>query len=371
MRSCPGLNWHWPWLEAMRAGAGYEMASVGVKYVGRFAPSPTGPLHAGSLVAALASWLDARAQRGRWLIRIEDVDTPRCLPGADRIILQQLSECGLHPDAPPLWQSRRSPVYSQALDQLITRQWAYPCHCSRKDIEVALERLGQPRLRHGELIYPGTCRVDATRRLRQHGAAPVSACAWRFRTDIYMPNVALSPVQYVRAAINAGVSSNPAATPVTRWLDRRLGAQQQAVETEVGDFILKRADGCFAYQLAVVLDDAAQGITDVVRGEDLVDNTARQVLLQQVLGLPTPCYLHTPLVLGPNGEKLSKQNGATVIDLRQPLSALNAAAGVLGLSAQNGSVTQALAAWVADWQRLAGLLAVGRSSPFPSRRSLF
>ena len=279
-------------------------------YVGRFAPSPTGPLHAGSLVAALASWLDAKAHGGQWLVRIEDVDTLRCLPGLDRVILQQLAECGLQADAPPLWQSQRSGLYQQALDQLVARALAYPCACSRKDIEAASSRLGQAHVRHGELIYPGTCRTGLQGRAGR---------AWRLRTD---------------------------SSTLIRWTDRRLGPQQQAVSAEVGDFVLKRADGCFAYQLAVVVDDAAQGVTDVVRGEDLADNTARQILLQQALNLPTPRYLHTPLVLGVNGEKLSKQNGALPLDTRAPLAALNRAARVLGLPERGGSPADALRAWV-------------------------
>ncbi len=264
-------------------------------YIGRFAPSPTGPLHAGSLVAALASWLDAKVHQGRWLVRIEDVDTPRCVPDADRLILQQLSACGLVPDEAPVYQSQRGAQYQEALDQLVASGLTYPCACSRQDIERALENLGLPRHRHGELIYPGTCR---------HGLNGRSARAWRFAVP---PRTAL------------------------HWHDRWLGDQTQEVDQEVGDFVLKRADGYWAYQLAVVVDDAAQGVTDVVRGEDLADNTARQILLQRALGLPTPRYLHTPLVLGTNGEKLSKQNGATALDLTQPVLALAAAGRVLGL----------------------------------------
>ena len=164
-------------------------------YRGRFAPSPTGPLHAGSLVAALASWLDARAHHGHWLIRIEDVDTPRCLPGVDHVILQQLSACGLHPDEPPVWQSQRTALYQQALDQLVTCGLAYPCACSRKDIESALIQQGISRPRNSELIYPGTCRTGL------HGR---EGRAWRFRTDVrmnLMPNWPLAHVQSAQAAI--------------------------------------------------------------------------------------------------------------------------------------------------------------------------
>ncbi|MCF8161446.1 MAG: tRNA glutamyl-Q(34) synthetase GluQRS [Polaromonas sp.] len=284
-------------------------------YIGRFAPSPTGPLHAGSLVAALASWLDARAQGGQWLVRIEDVDHTRCLPGMDETILRQLAALSLHSDQPSVYQSQRAPLYQQALDQLIASGHAYPCGCSRRDIGLALQQGGQVKPRHGELIYPGTCRQGV------HGKA---ARAWRLNVQ--------------------------ARTPL-RWQDRRLGEQSQDVALDVGDFILKRADGCFAYQLAVVVDDAAQGITDVVRGQDLADNTARQIVLQRALHLPTPRYLHTPLVLGPNGEKLSKQNGAQALDTDRPLAALNQAATVLGLSKQH-ALADALAQWVTQWQGL-------------------
>ena len=291
-------------------------ADAAPRYVGRFAPSPTGALHAGSLVAALASWLDAHAQGGQWLVRIEDVDTPRCLAGLDRVILRQLAECGLQAHAPPVWQSLRSESYQRALDRLVARGLAYPCACSRKDIEAALSRQGQARARHEELIYPGTCRSGVNGR---------TARAWRLRTD---PKTVID------------------------WSDRRLGPQQQDVAADVGDFVLKRADGCFSYQLAVVVDDADLGVTDVVRGEDLADNTARQIWLQKCLGLPTPRYLHTPLVLGANGEKLSKQNGALPLDTTDPLAALNGAARVLGLPERNGPKTDVLASWVLDWQRL-------------------
>jgi len=302
--------------------------------VGRFAPSPTGPLHAGSLVAALASWLDARANKGQWLVRIEDVDAPRCVPGLGQVILQQLATCGLHPDAPPVWQSQRSALYQQALEQLIARALAYPCTCSRKDIATALSRLRQQRARHGELIYPGTCRTGL------HGR---NGQAWRLRTDKFIPNEPLAQVEYAHDAIDLELDSR------IHWSDLRLGAQHQDVQAQVGDFVLKRSDGCFAYQLAVVVDDAAQGVTDVVRGEDLADNTARQILLQRALGLPTPRYLHTPLVMGADGEKLSKQNGAQALDTSDPLVALNAAARLLGLPAQSATVTQALERWVQVW----------------------
>ena len=291
-------------------------------YVGRFAPSPTGPLHAGSLVAALASWLDARAHGGQWLVRIEDVDTPRCIPGADQFILQQLATCGLVPDAPVMWQSQRNDAYQAALDALIAKGWAYPCGCSRKEIEDAQALMGHTRERHTAAVYPGTCR---------NGLNGKTARAWRLNVQRVIDDLKL-----------------PA--PLT-WQDRLLGTQEQNVAQEVGDFVLRRADGLWAYQLAVVVDDAAQGITHIVRGADLTDNTARQIVLQQALGLPTPSYMHTPLVLGENGEKLSKQNGAKALDLSLPLQALNAAARVLALTKQNEvpSIAQALAAWAKEW----------------------
>ena len=316
------------------------------KYIGRFAPSPTGPLHLGSLVAALASWLDARAHGGQWLVRVEDVDQPRCVAGMDRVILQQLDQCGLHPDLPPLWQSRRSARYHRALDQLRTLGLVYPCNCSRKAIELAMQRLGRPRPRHAELVYPGTCRTDKVRAADPSRGAGQSPPAWRFRTDICQANPHVTP------AIKAQSATDSIANGVVRWHDRWLGAQQQDVATQVGDFVLLRADGCFAYQLAVVVDDADQCVTDVVRGADLADNTARQIQLQRALGLATPRYLHTPLVLGPNGEKLSKQNGARSIDSGAPLTVLNAAARLLSLPEQTGSRDQALREWVKAWQQL-------------------
>ena len=307
-------------------------------YRGRFAPSPTGPLHAGSLVAALASWLDAKAQSGQWLVRIEDVDTMRCIPGMDEVILHQLAACGLHPHQPPVWQSRRSALYQAALDTLIAHQLAYPCACSRQDIAHALVAQGETRPRHGELIYPGTCRQGL------NGRPPR---AWRLRTAKFESNEPL-------ASVNQCFSqSQLIANSLVHWTDRRLGPQQQNVATEVGDFILKRADGCFSYQLAVVVDDAALGITDVVRGEDLTDNTARQILLQRALNLPTPRYLHTPLVMGANGEKLSKQNGAQAIDTHDAHAArqaLGKAAQALGLPPAEDNLAHALGVWTRTWR---------------------
>ena len=290
-------------------------------YVGRFAPTPSGPLHAGSLVAALASWLDARAHHGRWLLRFEDVDGPRSVPGIERLILQQLAAVGLVPDAPPQWQSQRGPLYAQALEQLRARQLAYPCACTRRDIDERLAALGLAAAAGAERIYPGTCR---------NGLAGKPARAWRL------------------------ACGSDAAPVFIDWHDRRLGEQHQDVSHAVGDFVLQRADGPWAYQLAVVVDDAEQGVTDVVRGEDLADNTARQIHLQGLLGLATPRYLHTPLVRDDSGEKLSKSRGAMPLDLREPLAALRAAAMVLTLSVPDSDrvddyLAHATLAWRQRW----------------------
>ena len=268
-------------------------STIHAPYIGRFAPSPTGALHQGSLVAALASHEDARAHAGRWWVRIEDLDTPRCVPGASELILTQLQALGLQPDGEVWRQSNRTPAYEAALQHLIDRGWAYPCACSRSDIERALSAQGIEPQRHASAVYPGTCR---------HGLNGKTGRAWRLNV--------------------ARVLDDLAGDRVVRWHDRRLGAQSQDVVSEVGDFVLRRADGLWAYQLAVVVDDGAQGITDVVRGMDLLDNTARQIVLQKALGLITPRYLHVPLVLGANGEKLSKQNGAQALDLSDPSKSL-------------------------------------------------
>ena len=294
------------------------MASA--RYVGRFAPSPTGTLHAGSLVAALASWLDARAHGGRWLVRIEDVDTPRCVPGAAEHILAQLAAFGLIADEPPVLQSTRGALYESALARLKTGGWAYPCGCTRSDIERALRERGSAKPRHHELVYPGTCR---------HGLRG-------------------KPARAMRLLVASAPGTNESLT--LDWHDRRLGSLRQNVTSEVGDFVLRRADGLWAYQLAVVVDDAAQGITHVVRGEDLADNTPRQIHLQHCLGCTTPAYLHTPLVLGANGEKLSKQNGAQAITLQNPLQTLGAAGAALSLHVEGTNPADWLAAAVAAWR---------------------
>jgi glutamyl-Q tRNA(Asp) synthetase len=287
-------------------------------YVGRFAPTPSGPLHAGSLVAALASWLDARAHGGRWLVRIDDVDGPRTAQGAEGEILRQLNALGLVPDEPPVRQSQRSALYERALRSLRDARRAYPCGCTRRQIEAELAALGQPAQRGADVVYPGTCRA---------GLNGKPARAWRLRCGD---------------------------DAVVQWQDRRLGAQRQDVAQAVGDFVMQRADGPWAYQLAVVVDDAAQGVTDVVRGEDLADNTARQILLQRLLGLPTPRYLHTPLVRDARGDKLSKSNGAAAVDVSKPLRVLRDAARVLGLEVEDddraaGWLDRAAAAWRARY----------------------
>ena len=297
------------------------MADEPRHYIGRFAPTPSGPLHAGSLVAALASWLDARAHQGRWLLRFEDVDGPRSVPGIERLIVQQLAALGFESDAPPLWQSQRGPHYAQALDRLRKHGLAYACGCSRRDIDEELAALGIAAERGGERIYPGTCRG---------GLAGKPARAWR---------------------LVCGCDEMPV---FIDWCDRRLGPQHQDVTHAVGDFVLQRADGPWAYQLAVVVDDAEQGVTDVVRGEDLADNTARQIHLQQRLGLPTPRYLHAPLVRDAWGEKLSKSNGAAPLDLRDPVAALRAAAVALNLTVPDSDSVDAwlhgaVGAWRQRW----------------------
>lgn len=293
-------------------------------YRGRFAPSPTGPLHAGSLVAALGSWLDARAHGGVWLVRIEDVDRPRCVAGAAETLLGQLAACGLTSDEAVVWQSARSAHYEGALQRLREAGWAYPCGCSRQDIDAALLAQGIRHRRDAERVYPGTCRTGL------HGKP---ARAWRLR---------------------CASALHDAAPLCIDWHDRRLGAQTQDLTHAVGDFVLRRGDGLYAYQLAVVVDDAEQAVSDVVRGEDLADNTPRQIHLQRCLGLPTPRYLHLPLLLGADGRKLSKQSGAAPLELREPLAALRAAAATLGLAhiearSVGDWLVGAVAAWRARW----------------------
>ncbi len=270
------------------------MTEVSNNYIGRFAPSPSGPLHAGSLVAALASYLDARAHRGTWLLRIEDIDEMRTVPGAVKAIMQALTTFGMHHDGAVLVQSQRKDLYQAACDRLTAH--VYPCGCTRK--EIADSRLGIAA--DGAAIYPGTCR---------HGiAAGKTARTLRLRVP------------------DAGQADE-----TITFDDRWLGPLTQHLATEVGDFVLKRADGYWAYQLAVVVDDADQGVTHIVRGTDLLESTGRQIYLQHLLGLPTPSYMHVPVVLNEIGEKLSKQTGAQALDLAHPLDELLRAARFLGL----------------------------------------
>ncbi|HQR03872.1 MAG: tRNA glutamyl-Q(34) synthetase GluQRS [Proteobacteria bacterium] len=262
----------------------------GAGYRGRFAPSPTGPLHFGSLVAALASCLEARHQGGEWWLRMEDVDRPRCRPGAADAILRSLERLGFAWDGPVLYQSARSARYREVLAGLQAAGRAYPCACTRKDLA------GAARTADGGIRYPGTCRA---------GLPPgKSARAWRLRVD-------------------AGEI----------WFEDRIqGVVREDVAQDAGDFILLRADGCFAYQLAVVVDDADQGITDIVRGADLLDSTPRQRYLQSLLGWPRPGYAHVPVALDGAGEKLSKQTRAAPVDEERPVPALLAALDFLGQS---------------------------------------
>ena len=254
-------------------------------YVGRFAPSPSGPLHIGSLVAALASYLDARAAHGKWLVRIEDLDTPRVAADADRLILSQLAALGMHWDEPPWYQSHRTAAYQAAFDRLSAQALIYPCGCSRREIaDTVMSEHG--RLPDGERPYPGTCRAGLPK-----GKV---AKSWRFVVN----------------------------TETTSFIDRWCGPQHQCVATQVGDFVLRRSDGIWAYQLAVVVDDAAQGITHIVRGQDLLSSTARQHQLAQALGLEPPSVMHVPLVFDERGLKLSKQNGAQALQTSQPLQTL-------------------------------------------------
>jgi glutamyl-Q tRNA(Asp) synthetase len=282
-------------------------------YVGRFAPSPTGPLHAGSLVAAMASYLDARAHGGSWLVRIEDIDEARTVAGSAEAILQTLADLGMQWDGDVVWQSRRKDLYQAAFERLAGH--TYPCGCTRR--EIADSRLGVAS--DGAAVYPGTCR---------HGLAPGRLPrAYRLR----VPDEGADLVSFE---------------------DGWAGAISQRLASEVGDFVLKRADGFWAYQLAVVVDDAAQGVTDVVRGADLLDSTARQIYLQQLLALPTPHYLHVPVVTNGAGEKLSKQTGARELDTRDPLAALVEAAAFLNLEVPPVDSETAFWRYAAQaWQR--------------------
>jgi glutamyl-Q tRNA(Asp) synthetase len=286
-------------------------AAPAPRYRGRFAPSPTGPLHFGSLVAALGSHCDARAHDGAWLVRIEDVDEPRTRAGAEDAILRTLARYGMVPDEPVVRQSERTPLYADALAQLAARGATYACTCTRRDLEVV------PVNALGERVYPGTCRtgVEAA---RTH------------------PHVA------IRVRADAAEVA---------FVDLLQGPQRQHLARDVGDFVVRRADGLFAYQLAVVVDDADQRITTVVRGADLLASTPRQIHLQRLLGVATPGYLHVPVALTARGEKLSKQTHARALP-EEPLPALFAAWRFLDQRtppAAIGSVTEfwqwAIGAW--------------------------
>lgn len=235
-------------------------------YTGRFAPSPTGPLHIGSLVAAMASYLDARSRQGQWLLRIEDLDPPREIPGSADNIIFSLDKLGFEWDGPVCFQSHRHAYYEAALEALISDKTAYACKCSRKDI--AEQQNANPAL----LRYPGSCR-----------------------------NAALSPTK------NLAIRALTEAVSIS-FSDRIAGDYSQNIEAETGDFVIRRKDGFYAYQLAVVIDDAEQKVTHVVRGEDLLESTPRQIHLQRLLDLQTPVYAHTPLVMDENGNKFSKSS---------------------------------------------------------------
>ena len=268
-----------------------------VNIIGRFAPSPTGPLHLGSLVAAVGSWLFARAAGGRWLVRIEDLDTARVVRGSEQEILESLRRYGLDWDGEIVRQSERVALYDAALACLRARRLAYDCACSRAEIERAASApVG------AESVYPGTCRS---------GLPPGrTARAIRFR----------------------------AADEVIAFDDIVVGHAEENVAKQTGDFVIKRADGAYAYQLAVVVDDADQGVNQVVRGADLLSSTPRQIALQRSLDLPEPAYAHVPLIMGPDGSKLSKRDGALPLPTLDPArirTTLSAALRILGIDADS------------------------------------
>lgn len=275
-------------------------------YVGRFAPSPSGPLHFGSLVAAVGSFCEARVHGGRWLLRMEDVDAPRCVPGAAEDILRTLEDFGLTWDGEVVWQHRRLDAYREALAGLAAQGRVYGCGCTRKEIaDSALAR-------DGGHVYPGTCRAGL----------PPGREARSFRLRV--------PAREVR------------------FEDAVQGPMVEEVSQAVGDFVLRRADGLFAYQLAVVVDDAAAGVTHVVRGADLLDSTARQIVLQACLGLPRPGYAHLPVVVNAAGEKLSKQTRAAAVGRGSPGPALVGALDFLG-QAPPPELARARAAEIWQW----------------------
>jgi glutamyl-Q tRNA(Asp) synthetase len=288
------------------------MADSRFTYRGRFAPSPTGPLHFGSLVAALGSYLEAKTRGGQWLLRMENVDAPRCSAVAASEILHTLEACGLTWDGEVVWQSRRTEAYAAALERLKAAGRVFPCSCTRR--ELADSAIAPD----GATIYPGTC--------RQGLAAGREARAWRLRVG------------------NARIDFDDA---IQGHIDSDLAR-------EAGDFILSRADGLHAYQLAVVVDDAAAGITHVVRGADLLASTPRQIFLQQCLGVPTPAYAHLPVAVNAAGEKLSKQTRAEPLDNSRPGPAILAALEFLGQHPPPGlsaATVQDILAWAMDnWQ---------------------
>ena len=298
-------------------------------YCGRFAPSPTGPLHAGSIVAAVASYIDARIHRGRWLIRIEDIDPAREVPGASGQILATLDALGLEWDGEVVYQSGRHAAYFAALEILKARGLAYPCSCSRKEIARLVGRAPPG----AELRYPGTCRRRAPASMRE--------CAWRF-------------------LVRPGVET---------FIDRLQGPQAFDVAAAVGDFVVRRRDGPFAYQLAVVVDDAEAGVTHIVRGFDLLDNTPRQRLLQQALDLPTPIHAHIPLLVDESGNKLSKSVQSPPIEPNRAAQALWNALHALGCEPPeelSGAPPRLILAWAIEHGSLSRTAGVQRVQALPS-----
>ena len=301
------------------------MSKPEAPYRGRFAPSPSGLLHFGSLVAATGSFLEARTRHGEWYLRIEDVDAPRCSKAAADEILRVLEACGFAWDGEVIWQSKRTPAYEAALEKLKATGRVFPCACTRRE-------LGDSAIApDGAGIYPGTC--------RQGLAAGRTARAWR------------AAVGDARIAFEDAIQ----------------GRIVSDLASEAGDFIVRRADGLFAYQLAVVVDDAEAGISHVVRGADLLASTSRQILLQQCLGVPTPTYAHLPVAVNAAGEKLSKQTRAAPLDGRRPGPALFAALEFLGQQPPPGlagASVQDLWNWaVTNWR----LDHVPRGPRLPSR----
>ena len=281
------------------------------RYRGRFAPSPSGPLHFGSLVAAVASFLEARTRGGEWLVRMDDLDPPRVAAGAAEDILRTLAACGLEWDGPVVYQSTRNAAYHCALHRLRGLRLVYPCSCTRREIaDSALAGAEGP-------VYPGTCR----------GGIVPDRYARALRLDTRSATVAFE--------------------------DALQGARVSALEQEAGDFVLYRADGVYAYQLAAVVDDAEQGVTDIVRGADLLASTPRQIYIQKLLGLPQPRYAHLPVAVDERGEKLSKQTRARAVDSARPLPALVAALTFLGQSPPHGLATVGeLWAWALESWKL-------------------